>query len=359
MATLSRLMIIYPLLFFFFLGQLGRLNWGQISFPILDICIVVLSLTNFLAQRKIVKPNKFLLIFLAIAIISNLIHLSFYPFPPLQSWAYLLRLISLTLLIVYPPKLTSIQNRLLEIVLFSSLLFGFIQYILWPDFTYFKAFNWDPHLYRLVGTFFDPTFTGLIFLFFLIRLYFSNYRHRLLFIALTYVGLALTYSRTSLLCFLAAFTFIAVRKKTKKIFFIALSCVLLTIIILPRAPGEGTKLERTSSIFAKIKNYQQGFKLFITSPISGVGYNNLPYLRPNPASHANSGFDGSLLTIAVTTGIFGLIFLCLGLYSEFTGGSFLYQTLLLILLVHSLFSNSLFYPWVTLLLALSKLKNHK
>ena len=220
MATLSRLIIIiiYPALFFFFLGQLGRLNFGQFSFPILDICIVVLSLTNFLVQRKTVKPNKFLLIFLAIAIISNLIHLSPYPFPPFQSWFYLLRLISLTLLIIYPPKLTRKENYLIEIILISTLVFGFIQYLFWPNFTYFKAFNWDPHLYRLVGAFFDPTFTGLILLFFLIRLYFSDYRYRLPFIILSYLGLALTYSRASLLCFLLAFTFIAVRKKLKKYF---------------------------------------------------------------------------------------------------------------------------------------------
>ncbi|KKR68399.1 MAG: hypothetical protein UU09_C0010G0024 [Microgenomates group bacterium GW2011_GWA2_40_6] len=197
---------------------------------------------------------------------------------------------------------------------------------------------------------------------FLIKIYFS--KKILLFtdyclLITIYIGLALTYNRTSLLCFLAAFTFIAVRKKTKKIFIIALSCVILTIIILPRAPGEGTKLERTSSIFAKIKNYQEGISLFTTSPITGVGYNNLPYIRLNPTSHANSGFDGSLLTIAITTGIFGLIFLCLGLRLEFIHGSLLYQTLLLILLLHSLFSNSLFYPWITLLLALTKLKNRK
>jgi hypothetical protein len=358
MATLSRLLI-YLLLFFFFLGQLGRLNWGPFSFPILDICIVAFSLTNFLTRRQTAKPNKFLLIFLLIAVISNIIHLPTHLFPPLQSWFYLLRLISLTLLIIYPPKLTPKDNRLVDIILLSAVIFGFIQYIFWPDSTYFKAFNWDPHLYRLVGTFFDPTFTGLIFLFFLVRLYFSDYLYRLPLIFLSYIGLSLTYSRTSLLCFLVAFSFISIRKKTKNIFFIALGCVLLTIIILPRAPGEGTKLERTSSIFAKIKNYREGVSLFTTSPITGVGYNNLPYIRLNPTSHANSGFDGSLLTIAITTGIFGLIFLCLGLRLEFIHGSLLYQTLLLILLLHSLFSNSLFYPWITLFLALTKSKNHK
>jgi len=355
-------MIIYPALFFFFLGQLGRLNFGQFSFPILDICIVALSLTNFLVRRKTVKPNKFLLIFLFIAIISNLVHLPNHLFPPLQSWFYLLRLLSLTLLIIYPPKLTRKENYLIEIILLSTVIFGFIQYVFWPDFTYFKAFNWDPHLYRLVGTYFDPTFTGLIFLMFLIRIFLS--KNYLLFtdyclLITVYIGLALTYSRTSLLCFLLGFTFISLKKRSKQIFYTALGCFLLTIILLPRAPGEGTKLERTSSIFAKIKNYQEGISLFVTTPIAGVGYNNLPYLRLNPTSHASSGFDGSLLTIAVTTGIFGLIFLCLGLYHEFINGSFLYQTLLLILLVHSLFSNSLFYPWATLLLALTKLKNRK
>ncbi len=125
-------------------------------------------------------------------------------------------------------------------------------------------------------------------------------------------------------------------------------------------PGEGTRLERTSSIFAKIQNYKQGINIFIKNPITGIGYNNIPFLNPqNNQSHSNSGFDSSLLTIAITTGIFGLIFLILGLHYEFINGNLFFQSLLLALIIHSLFANSLFYPYITLLLVLFKSKNQK
>ncbi|MCX5658087.1 MAG: O-antigen ligase family protein [Candidatus Omnitrophica bacterium] len=160
------------------------------------------------------------------------------------------------------------------------------------------------------------------------------------------MGLALTYSRSSLLAFIIVFSFIALKKKNLKIFLISLLIFISTIIVLPRMPGEGTKLERTSSIKAKIINYKNGIKLFATSPIIGVGYNNLPTLRPDKNSHANSGFDSSLLTIAVTTGIIGLFFFIKIFTINLSSSSLYWQSLLLVCFIHSLFANSLLYPWI-------------
>jgi len=340
MATLSRL-IFYLLLIAFFLGKL---------FPIIDIFIVLFALTNLFSQKNFSIKNKYLFIFAIIAVISNLLYFNF------VGWLYLVRLISLISLLLYPPEFNKNQTKFLNIILFSTVIFGFIQYFFWPNLTAMISQNWDPHLYRLVGTYFDPTFTGLILLFILIYIYFSKPKFKNILLIINYLAIALTYSRSTLLSFLLVFSYIFLIKKNYKNILIVFFIFITTILVLPRLPGEGTKLERTSSVFAKIENYKQGLNIFIKKPILGIGYNNIPLLnyKNNLSSHSNSGFDSSLLTMAITTGLIGLIFLSLGLFFEFKNASLFYQSLLLAILVHSLFANSLFYPYTALLLILFK-----
>lgn len=340
MATLSRLVFILLLLFFF----LGKL------FPYIDIFIFLFAIINIFSQKKYEIKNKNLFIFFLIVILSSL------RFQNIINFLYAVRLFSLISLILFPINLNNFQNKFLNIILYSTVFFGFIQYIFFPDFTAFSSLNWDPHLYRLVGTYFDPTFTGLIFLFILIYLYFSKIKYKNIFLMINYIAIALTYSRSTLISFLFVFSYIFFIKKNYKNILYILIIFFSTILLLPRMEGEGTKLERTSSIFAKIENYKQGLNIFAKNPIIGIGYNNIPSLnyKNNLSSHSNSGFDSSLLTIAITTGIIGLIFLLLGLHYEFVNGNIFYQALLIAILIHSLFANSLFYPYTFLLLALLK-----
>jgi O-antigen ligase len=162
--------------------------------------------------------------------------------------------------------------------------------------------------------------------------------------------MVLTYSRSTYLCFLLAFTFIAINLKKWKIFLFSFLLITTTLFILPREPGEGTKLERTSSITAKIENYKEGLQTFIKSPLIGFGYNNLPFIRniQNPDSHANSGFDGSIMTLLATTGIIGTVIFLLGLKQFYIKSDFFKKTFLVIILFHSFFANSLLYPWILL-----------
>jgi O-antigen ligase len=188
---------------------------------------------------------------------------------------------------------------------------------------------------------------------FLIKIYFDKkipYRHFLL--TLSYLAIALTYSRSTYLSFIFAFAFISISTKKIKPFLVSLVILLITIFCLPRQPGEGTKLERTSSITAKIENYQQGFNLFSQYPFLGIGYNNIATLREikNPESHANSGFDGSILTLLISTGIIGTSLFILGGKKYYQSASLKQKTLILIILIHSLFANSLLYPWTLLAL---------
>lgn len=350
MASLTKIVLYLSLIIYFF-GQLLRLNINHLSFPLLDIAIIFLAFTNTLSQKNSLKkiPSPVAL-FAIFSLISLKINLFFHPFS-LTSFLYWIRLIALLSFFVFPLRMDKKLDNFFKIILASSLIFGFIQYFFWPDFTYFSTFNWDPHLYRLVGTFFDPTFTALIFLLFLLKIYFQCPSNPWLLLPI-YTGIALTYSRSTLLSFFIVFTFIAFKKKNMGIFITTFLLVFFTILLLPRMPGEGTKLERSSSIIAKIENYQEGIKLFLTSPIIGVGYNNLGTIRENKFSHANSGFDGSLLTIAVTTGIIGLFLFIKIFYHNLNTSSLYWQSLLLAVFVHSLFANSFLYPWVLLFLAI-------
>lgn len=329
----------------FFFGQLLRINFQNISFPLIDIFIIILALGNLIKRyqdKKIKIENKYFLFFIIYTLIIS-------RFLSVKSIFYFIRLSCLLSFFIFPPSYNKKFYQFFKIIILSSIIFGFIQYFFWPNFTYFSSLDWDPHLYRLVGTFFDPTFTGLIFLLFTIK---SFLKKEYLLTTVSYIALSLTYSRSSLLALLICSIFYYLKNKNKKILFYTILIIGLTVVILPRLEGEGTKLERTSSIIAKIENYKEGINLFLKKPIIGYGYNNLPHIREinNPQSHANAGFDGSLLTILVTTGIIGLLFFSKGLHLLFTQSNLEKKIMFLAIFIHSLFANSMLYPWTILFL---------
>lgn len=356
MAFIQTTILIFTF-FAFFIGQIFRISLFNVTFPLIDLAIATLSLLNFfhhLKQNSLEIKNKYFIYFLIFSLLTLLFSQHTFQTFSLTPFFYLLRLTFLLSLFIFPLNLNNKYKNIFIIFVITNIIFGVIQYLFWPDFTYFNIANWDPHLYRLVSTYFDPTFTGLIYLFLLIKLFLDKkipYRRPL--IVLSYLAMSLTYSRSTFLSFLFAFGFISLSQKKIKILLISTLLVFITLIVLPRQPGEGTKLERTSSVYAKIENYQEGFKLFLTSPLTGVGYNNLPIIRKiDPRSHAISGYDGSLLTILVTTGVIGVALFVFGFYTFFNQSNLLKKTMLISLLVHSLFANSLLYPWILLSLAL-------
>ncbi len=358
MASLAKT-IIYLILIAFPFGQLFRLDLFGYSFPLIDPLIIALGIVNFLYHRQHHLPaqNRAFAIFCLFSVINSLIHYFFFRLGTLATSLYLARLLALVSLLIYPVSrhLDQKLNRFTGLVLVTCVGFGLIQYFLWPDFTTFSALNWDPHLNRIVGSFLDPTFTALTYLMFFIRLFFSLPQNRLLLV-ICYLAISLTYSRSTLLSLIFFSVFVSLKTHKPKISLYALVIVTATIFLLPRPPGEGTKLERTSTIKAKLVNYQEGLSLFFRSPLIGHGYNNISQVRQitNPSSHANNGFDGSLLTILVTSGIIGGYFFILGLGHELKHPNLAYQSILIAVLTHSLFANSLLYPWVFFLVAVSK-----
>ncbi|MBU1088977.1 O-antigen ligase family protein [Patescibacteria group bacterium] len=341
----------------FFLGQLAKIKLFSVSFPLIDVCLIILSTFNIyknISENKLSIKNKFFLYFLITLYISFIYNLIFNYNFSLKSFFYLIRLSVLLSFFIFPIN-KSIKNQknksFLKLALVANIVFGLIQYFVWPDSIYFKSLNWDPHLNRLISTFLDPTFTGLIYLFLFFSIFTNPPKNNLLkkiLLTFSYIAMSLTYSRSTLLCFISVFTYISIKTKNIKILVTKLLLVLLTIIILPNTAGEGTRLNRTSTIFAKIENYKEGIRIFSQKPILGHGYNNLYQARTinNPDSHANYGFDSSLITILSTTGIIGLFFFLLAIKKEFKSKNQLKKILLLSTLIHSFFANSLLYPWV-------------
>lgn len=243
----------------------------------------------------------------------------------------------------------------------SISIFGFIQYLFYPDIRPLKEFGWDPHLYRLFGTFLDPAFTGILFVFYLLlllSLFFSGSLKKIYTVPqflLGMIALYLTYSRASYLAFLAGLTAILITKGKTKVLLIFSFLFLISLFLLPRTQGIGTKLERTSTIMARLGNYQETLNIISKDPLFGVGFNLYRYASgKNLETHSGAGADSSLLFIFATIGVMGLlIYLSLWLkilHQAWSGRNSVQGVALfssgVAVLVHSFFSNTLFYPWV-------------
>lgn len=245
-------------------------------------------------------------------------------------------------------------NTLLATVVFIGL-FGLWQYFFYPDLTALNFLGWDDHLYRLTAPFFDPGFTAILLVLGAIIAFWN--RSVLVFLILT-LALAFTYSRAGYLAFLSGLVLTAILTKKWKAIGGMIVAFLIILAFLPRQAGLGVRLERTVTAFARIQNYKEGLAIFKKSPVFGVGFNNLCrakqvfFNESSLASHSCSGLDSSLLLVLATTGTVGFIIFGAALIRIFhalkinTLDKKIFLVSFVTVLVHSLFVNSLFYPWV-------------
>lgn len=335
----------------------------------------------FVAKKRYVFPvfSKQLVFFLIIAAISLLFNAGQYkPSEVIVSSFYLGRLMSYFLLYFVLVDLRSkifTREKLtgsLIVVGLTSAIFGLVQYVLWPDISFLQESGWDPHYYRVVGTFFDPGFLGIILVLTLILLWtrwkdkvgLRPGRNVLFFLALflVYLSLMLTYSRSSYLALVFGMILVAIQKR-KFIFLLVALCIFsLSILALPRkSGGEGVRLERVRSTTARFGNWQQSLSLARQFPVFGIGYNTYRYFQRNKGmlqenwalTRSGAGVDSSFLFVLITTGIVGLgayLWLWIAAFQRAMLLSARWRIVVLTtffaLIIHSFFQNSLFYPWV-------------
>lgn len=267
------------------------------------------------------------------------------------------------------------HNRLTTTLITSGIiitLLGFGQLVFFPDFAFMTQYGWDPHEGRLLSTFFDPNFLGM----FLVMIA-SLLTARIItghtavtpvnigWLLLVIAAILLTFSRSSYLALLVAFTVIFLLRAWK---YVLIGGVILAVgaFSIPRVKERiigAFQVDATAQ--DRLESWQQTGVIIREHPIVGVGYNAFGpaqlrlNVRQTLTSHAAQGSDSSLLLVLATTGGIGL-FLYLGFLSSlylaawirYTHHSSLSQQSLSLALIgimpsyiiHSQFVNGLFYP---------------
>ena len=217
---------------------------------------------------------------------------------------------------------------------------GLVQFVWYPDLRNLWYLGWDPHYCRVFATLLDPNYVGilLVLTIFILAFIFRSFRWQMGVIG---VALLLTYSRSSYLALLTGVCVVIVSFKRWKEGLFLFLFFLLAIVYLPKAGGDTLSLDRYDSTISRIQNWNQTIARIGERPVFGYGL-------------GVTGIDSSLLYVGVTTGIVGFasyLWLVLAQVRLALGSRDRYFKVLMLssmsaLFVHSLFVNSLFYPWV-------------
>ncbi|MCR4325070.1 MAG: O-antigen ligase family protein [Candidatus Curtissbacteria bacterium] len=364
-------------------GQLIRIPISEgaayitLSDIFIFVTVIVFLVHTFLIRKSLkLNPRVFLpvLIFSLVALASTtLAKVNLSQKEVLISLLFLARFILYFFIFIVTSN-TIAKNKItswLNIYLIVGLIFilaGFLQIIFLPDFTPLVPFGWDPHQRRLASTFLDPNFAGglIALLFFTATVMYLERAEKLYFLMslVSFVALVLTFSRSSYLALLAGLLVIGLLKSRNAllIFLIAFSISFFALSpVRARILGAFT-LDETSE--ARIESWKNAVTIFKDNPIFGVGFNSYRFAQArynlfphdNPlGGHSGAGSDSSILLVAATTGIIGLVpFICLffSMFVEFTKSKkaigLIGTAALASLVIHSQFVNSLFFPQLML-----------
>ena len=386
-------------------GELWRLPVFGFDLLPSDILIPIFLLVWLVDKLKndrmirIGKIGKAIIFFLFILLITYLINLfRFDLHEMIVAGAYMARFVMYILLTFVTFDLLErdksqfairvvIGSMIISMILIS--LFGFLQL------KYFSSFlelgmelkGWDPHIGRLLSTWFDPNFIGGFLAFILgpviaLGLYFwkqKNKKYIFLFLIISIIGLIalyLTFSRSGYLAAIATLGIIALFKSRRLLVAIILISVL-AFTFSPRVQERVTNawdsgkaligldsqkpLDPTARL--RVDSWRYAREIITDHPWIGIGYSRYKYEINHRghgllSDHASGGSDSSLLTIWATTGIFGLISYLAIYFAAITLAirriikkvdfqSYLNTGLIASLggvLIHSIFVNSLLFP---------------
>lgn len=354
-------------------GQLIKiplLSQGEIS--TLDAVVIILTFIGLIKLKfKIKKPPLFLtgaLFFILVTVLSLLLTpLKLLPSEYLISFLYTLRLSAYILLAwVINQGAFPFLNKKIPLVLLLSGFFiavlGLLQFIFLPDLRFLSSSGWDPHYFRTVSTFLDPNFTGAFLVLTLLLLSYSYLRGKniltprvsYIFFFIVYLALLTTFSRSSYGMFLISFTALSFFIKSWRLFLLTLILSLVLLIgfyTYTKLVSEPRNINRVQSASFRINTWQQGLTIFKSHPVLGVGFNAYRFALEDYNlgdkqflnSHGSSSNDSSLLFVASTTGIIGLLIYLFFLFS-LTRQNHIVSSAIIGLLAHSFFANSLFFP---------------
>lgn len=347
-------------------GQIVKIPIGNGGATLLDVTVLTLCIVGFWKIKfKLTHPPAFIisaLLFIFVAILSLILTalpLSFAQYT--SSFLYIIRLSGFIFLgwLILSRVLPSLKQNIESVLMLSGIslaVLGLLQFIFLPDLSFLAQFGWDPHYYRTSSTFLDPNFLGG-FLVLTLLLIFSKQRYSLFLVV--YIALLTTFSRSSYGMFLLSFLTLSFLKKSLKIAILAgflFLFLLLSFQVYIRAVNTVTPLDRNQTASFRLSTWSQGFQIFQKNPLLGVGYNAynaaLRYynLGDEQFLQGKGAFsnDSSLLHVLATTGILGtvafLLFLMTLIKAAYPKNPF-FIAAIIGLIGHSVFVNSLFYPF--------------
>ena len=357
----------------FSLGQLQRIQLNEaVVFYIHDLLIVIwlILLIKKRKEKMLFLIRKYFFNYLTyiaiswivIGLIINFISHNFTIIPLLyiaRTISYLLFALSLPITISLPAKSYRCYWFLVGLFIAVS---GIVQYLLLPDTRFLWYSGWDDHYFRLIGTQFDPNFTGIILTttFFMAQSLWNKQSWIKISASILLTStILLTYSRASFLSFIIGLLLIIfigyIKSHQKNIFLsIIMGLFILLVPFLPRPDGEGVKLERTASISARIESNRfsldnlKKHELFFGKGLFTYSNENKTETYWPTTAH----FPSNLIVFLFTsTGIIGLGLALVILYKT---GQYLYHkdTYIFIsfiaILIHSQFNHTLFQPFIWL-----------
>lgn len=353
------------------------------------ILLLIVAIWLIKSKKNKYELKKPLIIFISLAIFSLVINLlRFSQNEMIVSSLYLVRFVFYSL--IYFVIIDSFKVVGKRIPLFMTvsgvliIIFGFLQYFLYPSLKNLYYLGYDEHMFRLFSTFFDPNFAGtflVLFLFFIFilkdKIFPKKYKYlSYLILLFNFIAIVLTYSRGAILMLVAGVViYSAITKNWKLTAGIVGLFAAIFLILSPMFYIENTNLLRFASVEARIDSTRTAIEIFKDNP-QGVGFNTYRYAREDYGdldesiygpSHSGAGVDNSFAFVLVTTGILGFGAYLYLLYRIFKLGfgnikKNPYALVLIVslggLIVNSLFMNSLFYSfimiWIWVLAALTE-----
>ncbi|MBT3497721.1 MAG: O-antigen ligase family protein [Gemmatimonadales bacterium] len=390
--------IVRFLLLFLVAGQLARVpiaSAGAKEAPLLvnDVVLGALILTGVLAavRYRTLRLDRVALLALlfaaigGIGVIGAVSKFGLSAFDVAFSFAYLGRWCAYFLIYVFITNFVASEDRgriwtTLERVIIAFAAFGILQSIFLPGFAqilYPEAelyTQWDPQGRRLVSTFLDPNLAGgLLLVGLMIQLgrTFFGAEQAGWKIALLAVATALTVSRSTTLGVLAGgLVLIAASGLSKRGLRVAMGSGFALLLAGPFVLSmaiEYNKLDLADpSLLLRFVAWGQAVVVLLDNMFIGVGFNTYGFVHKEygfgELMQSSFGLDGGLLFIAVMTGLLGVI-----VYTSMIGtilrrcrrewrdtastptvrGMAAGTAAATVgILVHSLFVNSLLYPFL-------------
>ncbi len=339
------------------LGELSRLpEYTNIPYLFNDLFIPILIVIWLIKKVALDRNYKIpplltpILTWCTIAAISLIANSSWLETSELKESAlYLVRFIEYFFLYLITADETRDNKANWKLVLYTLTIgavlisiFGFLQLKYYPSFydLDMMAEGWDPHINRLLSTWFDPNFVGGL-LGFVVCIWFgiflSHYKKLKptgLIILLSAAcillsALYLTYSRSAYLaCGIGLLVITAI--KSRKLLILGIFSIGLVFLTMGQAQDRLVDLWESFQSILGTSNYASMFNTDATSRLRleswqnaitvikehfwlGSGYNSYKYaqwklgLINDIDLHHSTGSDSTLLNIFATTGLFGII----------------------------------------------------